>query len=703
MLSSSLRRAAKGFQRHAQTASYSGLIRLSEEVKTALTEKTAIVGLESTIISHGMPYPVNIETAMSVEAIVRENRAVPATVAVMNGRICIGLTQQEFEQLGDPDANVAKVSRRNLADVIQNQGLGSTTVAATMMACSMVGIDIFATGGIGGVHRYGQDTMDISADLTELGRTRVGVVCSGVKSILDIPRTLEVLETQGVLVATVTEYTDQKTTEFPAFFSRRSGCQSDVAMIPEECAGVMIMQKELDINTGCVFACPIPKEHEIQVTDVIQEQLDKAEALGIRGKNVTPHLLAAINEATQGRSLKANIALIQNNAKIAAKIAGDIEWRRGHAYDTECYHPDDLRSCAPSPPSTPDDDAPKIKVLGGATQDIIAQATDELVKHSTSYGKVTTTHGGVGRNIAQALAQLGMNTTFYTRLGDDAAGRDIADRLTDLGVTVESPPDLSNTGTATYNAHLQADGSLEQAIADMDIFKNLYATSMTFDSNDAAIVIDGNVTALLGDDSDAPDPKDEEKLKKLFLKCRAATAAVWLEPASVARAKQLRHFVQHLGPAFISPDVYELQALIPEVEDSVKDYILEPWSYNRPLDAEGFLYHAQDELHGGLALNDIALIITLGKDGVIAPIPAHLDKIYNGEPVRPGIEYHHYPAVYLRNVRNVTGAGDSLAAGMLASMALGKFDTSVQAGLEAAELSIASEEAISPNLSPSIL
>ncbi|MFQ6548215.1 pseudouridine-5'-phosphate glycosidase [Aestuariibius sp. 2305UL40-4] len=280
-----------------------------------------LVALESTIITHGMPYPKNVETARAVEAVIRKEGAVPATTAVMDGRLKIGLTDAELDRLAKTE-KVTKLSRADIAHCIATGGTGATTVAATMIAARAAGIEVFATGGIGGVHRGAEDSFDISADLTELARTPVTVVAAGAKAILDLPKTLEVLETQGVPVIAYGQ------DAFPAFWSRSSGLAAPLRCDdPAEIAAAHRMRRSLGLDGGQLVANPVPEGDEIpadEITPIIAQAQDEADAAGISGKAVTPFLLARIFELTGGRSLETNIALVLNNARLAARIAREL-------------------------------------------------------------------------------------------------------------------------------------------------------------------------------------------------------------------------------------------------------------------------------------------------------------------------------------------------------------------------------------------
>ena len=295
---------------------------IAPEVKAALDEGRPVVALESTIISHGMPYPQNVETALQVEQIIRDNGAVPATIAILGGRLKAGLSHDEIEYLGKQGTKVAKASRRDLTTLVERKADGATTVTTTMMIANMAGIRIFATGGIGGVHRGAETTMDISADLEELASTPVMVVCAGAKSILDLGLTLEYLETKGVPVL------GYQTKELPAFYTRHSGFSVDYQVdTPEELAGIMKAQQDLGLRGGILVTNPIPEEYSMDaavINNAIDEAIRQAKENGIHGKATTPFLLAKVKELTGGDSLDANIQLVFNNARLAAKTAAAL-------------------------------------------------------------------------------------------------------------------------------------------------------------------------------------------------------------------------------------------------------------------------------------------------------------------------------------------------------------------------------------------
>lgn len=297
-------------------------LEVSQEVKEALESNKPVVALESTIISHGMPYPQNCETALKVEKVIRDNGAIPATIAILNGKLKVGLSEIEIEFLGKEGSKITKVSRRDLAYIVANNLHGATTVATTMIIAELAGVKIFATGGIGGAHRGAETTMDISADLEELANTNVAVICAGAKSILDLGLTLEYLETHGVPVL------GYQTKKLPAFYTRESEFDLDYKIdTPEEIARIISTKWDLGLNGGVVVANPIPVEYSMDynlITESIENAVKEAEKNGIKGKETTPFLLAKIKEITKGASLEANIQLVYNNAKLASEIARNM-------------------------------------------------------------------------------------------------------------------------------------------------------------------------------------------------------------------------------------------------------------------------------------------------------------------------------------------------------------------------------------------
>lgn len=295
---------------------------ISQEVAEALAENKSVVALESTIISHGMPYPQNVETALKVEQVIRDNGAVPATIAIIGGKLKAGLTKAEIEHLGKTGSAVTKVSRRDLPIIVAKGMDGATTVATTMIIANLAGIKVFATGGVGGVHRGAETTMDISADLEELAMTPVMVICAGAKSILDLGLTLEYLETKGVPVI------GYGTNELPAFYTRKSGFGVDYQLnTPKELAEAFSVKQAVGLKGGMLVTNPIPEEYSMDpevINKAIDEAIAESKRQGIHGKDTTPFLLAKVKEITGGDSLDSNIQLVFNNARLAAQTAAEL-------------------------------------------------------------------------------------------------------------------------------------------------------------------------------------------------------------------------------------------------------------------------------------------------------------------------------------------------------------------------------------------
>lgn len=295
------------------------ILKVNPEVEKALKEKKPVIALESTIISHGMPYPQNVETANKVEEIIREHGGVPATIGIVEGVPTVGLTKDEIEELGKRGHAVPKVSRRDLPMVIAEKSWGATTVATTMIIASKAGVEFFVTGGIGGVHRGAETTFDVSADLEELGRTNMTVICAGAKAILDLAKTLEVLETKGVPVL------GYQTEELPAFYTRTSGLKVDYALKDAaDAARIVKAKRDFGLQGGILITNPIPEQYSldpVKINKVIDEAIKEMDEKGIKGKECTPFLLAKVAEITGGKSLNANIQLVFNNAAVGTEIA----------------------------------------------------------------------------------------------------------------------------------------------------------------------------------------------------------------------------------------------------------------------------------------------------------------------------------------------------------------------------------------------
>ena len=503
---------------------------VSEEVRNALTVGN-VVALESTIITHGMPFPQNLETALLVEQTVRDNGAIPATIAIIDGVIRVGLSRKELEVLAKSH-NAVKVSRRDISQTISRKQTGSTTVSATMIFAHMAGIRIFATGGIGGVHRGAESSWDISADITELSRTPVLVVCAGAKSILDLPRTLELLETGGVSVIGF------KTNEFPAFFTPKSGLKTSASCDSEQqVAETLRTHINLNIGSGLLLTCPVPPDQAGNV-DLIEAATEEAVAEAIRkkikGKDITPFMLKYINEQTGGNSLRANIALIRNNAAIAARVA--------HSFSVVFK-------------------SRRVHVIGGICLDTIAVPEDVEVSGQTSSsfpGAIRSGIGGVCRNIATTVHQLSaQSVSFESCIGSD----DSAATISVLREVSKNPwmsvRPIDGQRTAHYSAVMNGDGSLCSGIADMEIF-NHFIPATNLSSNTKLIVLGANLC---------------EKAIRTVCVSGASEIPVWVDCVSVPKCVRAVQSLPYISLVKANLDELATLAAVTPIDDPSVDWI----------------------------------------------------------------------------------------------------------------------------------
>ncbi|KAL9853374.1 uncharacterized protein GJ701_003144 isoform 5-T7 [Geothlypis trichas] len=515
---------------------HGGYVRILPSVQEALVEGRAVVALESTIITHGMAYPLNLSMAREVEEIVRANGAVPATVGILRGQIHVGLTDEELEFLAS-SKNAVKVSRRDFPFVL-SQGLsGGTTVSGTMIVAHKAGIPVFVTGGIGGVHRHGENTLDVSADLTELGRTPVAVVSAGAKSILDIGRTLEYLETQGVCVAAFGE-----SREFPAFFSRQSGFQAPYHVQDEEEAAKLIDSAlGLGLSSGVLIAVPCPQERAAQgqaIEEAIQQALSQARSKGITGKDVTPFLLQKLTELTDGKSLDSNLALIQNNARVGSCIAVALNKLQKARRKR-------------SQPGQKDMTAPQPVVIGGINVDFIAKAQNPeiLGGGQTNAGRVRRTFGGVGRNLADCLSRLGQAPLLLSAVGKDEHLESVLHYCHHMDMS--GVLQLEGESTATYCAVISSAGELSLGLGDMDIHQQIteqYVSQFKENLCQAPLVcIDGNVPL--------------STIQYVCQLAREHQLAVCYEPTDENKASKPFLSDSWKALTYISPNLQELRAI----------------------------------------------------------------------------------------------------------------------------------------------
>ncbi|EMD42115.1 hypothetical protein CERSUDRAFT_147657 [Gelatoporia subvermispora B] len=525
------------------------------EVQDALASRKAVVALETTIVTHGMPQPVNLETAQSVESIVRRTGAIPATIGVIGGRVKIGLHPHELEYLADVKNNpgVVKLSRRDIGPALALSRDGGTTCSATLIFAALAGIRVFATGGLGGVHRGGEHSMDVSADLQELTKCPVGLVSAGVKSILDIGRTLEYLETLGVPVLS---YAD--TDDFPAFYSRRSGFKSPWRINdPVSAARILHSQWQLGMSNGALFGVPIPEKYEAvgeELQQSVEQALREADDNGMskRGKEATPWLLKRVGELTAGRSLASNIALIENTAHVGGQIAiAYSELEKGSSESnsrTNYFVPTTVASSEPAsiprkpetfPSPTPSTTPAKLVVVGSAAVDVTAQANPNpgadlsLGSQSTVPGAVSLSLGGVARNVAEAAHRIltahsqgqSGDTLLISPLGNDSFGNLLVSETERIGMRTDGFVRTEGGRSAVCNMVLDTQGSLIGGVADMDIIHSLEVQTVlaSLQSNAPKLVaLDANLT-----------PKT---LSSLLGHCIQHNIDVLFEPTSVVKS-----------------------------------------------------------------------------------------------------------------------------------------------------------------------
>lgn len=552
------------------------------EVEDALATGKPVVALESTIITHGMPYPTSLEMAQSVERIVRSTGSIPATIAVIGGRIKIGLHPAELERLADQRSNptAVKLSRRDIAAAVALKKDGGTTSCSTLIFAALAGIKVFATGGLGGVHRGGENTMDVSADLHELTRCPVGLVSAGVKSVLDIRRTLEYLETLGVPVVSYAE-----TSDFPAFYSGRSGLESPWRVNdPRTAAHILHTHWQLGMSNGALFAVPIPAEYEA-VGLTIQEAVEKAvreseeQNISSLGKAVTPWLLNRVGELTQGKSLASNIALVENTALVGGQIAAEYAKLAGGGHDQDQCYPvkgiqgkqNELHSASDIASSGTIDDIKgrpppnaSLIVVGCAAIDITSQplADSDLGHQSTSPGKVSISLGGVGRNIAEAAHRVlssysnefSAATLLVSLVGDDSFGRLLSEETRMLGMRTDGLIPVHGGRSSVCSLLLERSGGLRAGVADMDLVRNMdghMAREFILAHKPKLLAVDGNLS---------PDA-----LKVVVSECLRNGVDVFFEPTSVVKSASILSAIAgnldklECPPiAFASPNLLEL-------------------------------------------------------------------------------------------------------------------------------------------------
>jgi pseudouridine-5'-phosphate glycosidase/sugar/nucleoside kinase (ribokinase family) len=637
-------------------------LHITPEVQEALRNGVPVVALESTIVAHGMPYPQNLQVAQDVERLLRQNGVVPATIAVKNGIGRIGLSGDELQELAQAGTDALKVSTRELSLLMGSSKTtkiwGATTVASTMKLAHQAGISTFVTGGIGGVHRGGELSMDVSTDLIELSRTPVIVISAGIKSILDIPRTLEMLET--LAVPTVTYQAD----DFPAFFSPTSGVKTPWrADSPEEIARAYLAARDLGLSHGMLVAVPNTDPGGARVEDAIQDALQQAVEQGISGQALTPFILKTVAEQTEGESLRSNISLVMNNAQVGAGIAMAIAEERSSMtgfMNSPRSVVSDTTSSIPS----------KVVVLGGAVVDIVAKPTKHLIPGTSIPGSCIESDGGVGRNVAEVLGRLGCQPSLYTAVGDDARGRSLMQRFEEVG-GIDCSHVIPSNGTATYLALLDANGDLHAAIADMDVFAHMAVPTL----EDAEyLVMDANppISVL----KEAAAMADELGVKVCF------------EPTSVPKARLVANELDLLARmTYAFPNLDELMTMADCITDHDR-FVHEDAPQRHLSFEESAAAVVLQHMHPTMA----CLVVTMGDKGVLLASRAQQGQ---GQ-----LEFQNFPVQTKVEVLNSTGAGDSLCGAFIAALSYGKSHVeAVNFGMEAAKLSVqATGSAISKEL-----
>jgi len=630
-------------------------LRIHPKVESALFEKKPVVALESTLLTHGLPYPENYNLVCEIQSKLCEEYGVtPATIALQKrnnkSEINVGLSENEIHDLciSSEEDRASKVTTRDLAFFLSSctgsrKIWGGTTVASTMYIASLVGIHCFVTGGTGGVHRN-DNILDISSDLIELSRTPVLVISAGIKSILDIAQTVETLETLGVPTAVY------KSHEFPAFFSPNShGVPSPyVVHSASEIANAFVTQQNLGINSGMLIAVPNDSSAGERVEQAIQIALNEAKEKNIQGRDVTPFVLKKINHLTKGDSLKSNISLIHNNVRIGAKIAIEIS---------------NLQRKKES-------DMHQVIVMGGSAIDIVAKPISgkPLLLGTSNPGTCVESDGGVARNICEALCRLGTKSIFYSAVGNDDRGNSLLTRLGN-NVSHQNSIHISNLlHTATYLAILNEAGELSTAIADMDIMENIPLPPPEDFHNAKMLVMDAN-----------------PPLSKLLQAAKTAVdhqVQVFLEPTSIPKAREIGSSQEFLScVTYASPNTYELMALLDmDVMENVSNETLSNL-------AKKLLSKMKEE--------EAHLLITQGEKGV-----TQASKYYPNQ-----FSFQQYPVIQKSiNIHNSTGAGDTLSATFLHAILNGyDLETAVQFGMKAATTSLeCKDRAISSKLNNSI-
>eukprot|EP01100_Stratorugosa_tubuloviscum_P014262 TRINITY_DN750_c0_g1_i1.p1 TRINITY_DN750_c0_g1~~TRINITY_DN750_c0_g1_i1.p1 ORF type:complete len:624 (-),score=287.85 TRINITY_DN750_c0_g1_i1:135-2006(-) len=620
-----------------------------------------------------MPWPQNYETAKEVEQVVRKNGAIPATIAILDGQICIGLNDSQLQKLAKEGRNVMKASRRDLAVAVGLGKSAATTVSATSLLAHKAGIKIFATGGIGGVHREGEITLDISADLTELGRTPICVVSAGAKSLLDIGRTLEYLETQGVAVLGF------KTNDFPAFYVPSSGFQvSQKVESISDCASILYANfEQLNLQSGILIAVPIESQYAAEaqkIEDAIQLALNEAKQKNVIGKDVTPFILERLNTITGGESLTSNIALIKNNAKTAAQIACELSKKYHSNQKITTINHNNLNE-------NNNNNSYSVVIIGGAAVDIVGKPNNNLQNATSVPGTVIHTTGGVARNIAESLHRLNNSIFFISAIGKDASGDFLLNEFKQIGMNIQGLYQSTNHSTAQFLSILDQSSELTYAIAAMDIFEQTITLTylnnfLHIINNCKIVVIDANI--------------HENIIHALASYCKKINKPIWFEPTSVPKSRKCLTVLDKI--TFISPSKDELIELVKALNFPVHP---ERIGDKNNINIEYLKCLIAQLLTRGI----IHVILKLGKFGVLVGSRNY----HNNNNL--DFNFKHFHALPVEKITSVNGAGDSLVAGCISHLiknddpfAMNNLFSSIEIGLRCAQLTLQSPYSVSPLL-----
>ena len=652
---------------------------VSQEVSEAVRMGKPIVALESAVLSHGMPTPENLETAVEMQSILSEMGVVPAVTAVIDGVLRVGVSRTELERLCYGGSNeFVKVSRRDLAPCVARGLTGGTTVSGSILLAHWAGIKLLVTGGIGGVHIGGGSTMDISADLIELGRTPVTVVCAGAKSILDIQLTSEVLETQGVTVCTLGQ--DQ----IPAFYSTHSGVKTPVRVDSiSEITAIISANQQLQLSSGVVVCVPIPETDSVNKKDIdsnLKTAMQAAIASGISGNELSPYLLDYVKSNTNRRSLNANITLLKNNTVVGANIARSLSLSSKRYLHTSTHRGHDKLIERRGRPV----------VIGGINFDLVLRLKQNQIETlSTNAGWIKHCLGGVGRNLAQCLEQVGRGCEFISVVGKDAFGQMILKELPDSRYVRE----LSGVSTAKYCVLLNEQGELMYGVGDMDIHQLITPLMM---SESYQLIADSPVVAF---DGNLP----YETIAELLSICQKEGVPTWFEPT--CRSSSTKFLSQtptptQLYPSIASPNREELVTIHRAVFSSAETNSLHPD------------YQTATQLCKELLRHIPIVLLTLGKEGVVVAM-RHKDMLHSPDllthlgrdstsppPLCPDqFVTCHFPAVPVASISSVSGAGDCLAGTVIAGLSRGvSLEEAVSSGVIAASLSLLSEDTVPQSL-----